>query len=155
MHKILVTSLGNPLRGDDGVGHSVLEILSKNDAISSVVQFYDGSRCGLLSPILSGAFDWVIIIDAIDFNSRAGQWRWFSMDYLGRGDHEDIKTLHLPNLAQIVEIGRALQIALPTILILGVQPSSLHWGTQLSMPVQSSIHEICQEVIDQIRPIIS
>jgi hydrogenase maturation protease len=71
----LVLALGNPLRGDDGVGAAVLNALP---ALPPGVTGMDGGTPGLGLVLSLQGYDRAIILDAAEMGEMPGTWRRFT-----------------------------------------------------------------------------
>lgn len=144
--KTLVLALGNPLRGDDGVGAAVLQQLDQMD-LPPHVTMIDGGTPGLESVLLLQGYQRAIIIDAADMGREAGEWECFSpqnVDF-SRGDIRG--TLHYAGLAEALTLGGVLNILPDEIMIYGVQPEIIGWSPGLSEPVQTAIPQVSTSIL--------
>lgn len=147
-----IIALGNPLRGDDGVGLAVLETLRNTMPAPSNVTLLDCSRGGLLNALLSQGYRRVIIVDAADMGRVPGEWACFGADeaILTSKGEVPCGTLHHSGLAEALELGKALGLAPPKVEIYGVQPLSMSWARGLSTVVQTAIIEICASILEKL-----
>ena len=76
---VLVLGLGNPLRGDDGIGSRVVEELIRRGLPEGVTAL-DGGTGGLdLLQVLEG-WERVVVVDAADVGREPGQFVRFTPD---------------------------------------------------------------------------
>lgn len=147
MNDTIVLALGNPLRGDDGVGAAVLEHLEHESLV-------DGGTSGFEIILLMQGYERAIIIDAADMDLEPGDWRMFSPDEV-RLQSRDLYlrgTLHYAGLAEALSLGEAMGLLPPEIIIFGVQPATIDWDIGLSDPVERAVPAITaavQQVIDR------
>ena len=83
----MVIGLGNPLRGDDGVGVRVAEALAEQ-ALPDDVEVVDGGTQGLGLVNLMEGRQRVILVDAADMGKAPGEFVRFTLDEVrlpGRG----------------------------------------------------------------------
>lgn len=141
----VVLGLGNPLRGDDGVGLAVAAALSRllDRKPIAGVRVVTSERGGLeVLPLLAGASE-AIVVDCLEVERpRPGRVHWLSLDEL-RGSPR-VQGAHEVSLATVLEIGRLLGIEMPaTIAVLGVEA---HPGPdiddRLSPPLAASVDRI-------------
>jgi hydrogenase maturation protease len=146
---LLVLGLGNPLRGDDGIGSRAAELLQQR-GLRDGVEALDAGTAGLdLLRLLDGPRR-VIIVDAADVGLEAGQFARFAPDqveFMGRA--ETLPT-HEVGLAEVLALARALERPLPEIVIFGVQPGSLEWGAGLTPEVEASLASLLEAVLREI-----
>ena len=145
--KTLVLALGNPLRGDDGIGSAVLQCLLATAVFPPHITLIDGGTPGLETALTFQGYERVIVIDAVDFGTRPGTWQRFPLadvSLLGQANMNG--TLHDAGFAEAVALADALGILPPEIILYGVQPTSLAWEMELSPAVQQAIPAICQQI---------
>jgi hydrogenase maturation protease len=155
---LLVLGLGNPLRGDDGIGPRVVEQL-KQRGLPMGVEALDAGVAGfdllyLLAESRAGGGDGpqrVIIVDAADVGLEAGQFARFTPEQVkltgaaeGAGSHE-------AGLAETLALARALERPLPEIVVFGVQPGSLEWGAGLTAEVEAAVPLLVRAVLREIQ----
>ena len=71
----LVLALGNPDRGDDGVGQAVLRDLTERGPLPPTVEVLDGGLAGLETCLLLQGRRRALIVDAADMGLAPGEWR--------------------------------------------------------------------------------
>jgi len=137
--RTLVLALGNPLRGDDGVGAAVLDTL-RDDALPPSVDLIDGGTSGLELVLILQDYPRAIIIDAAEMGLPPGEWRQFSLDevLLHARDPHLRGTMHYAGLAEALVLAEALNQLPQDIVVFGVQPETTDWEQGLSAPVQTA-----------------
>ncbi|MBE2196144.1 MAG: hydrogenase maturation protease [Anaerolinea sp.] len=145
----LVLALGNPLRGDDGVGAAVLAYL-ENCVLPPGVTLLDGGTPGLETALIIRDYGRVIIIDAAEMGTAPGTWRRFSPSHGHlREDQEALRgTLHNAGLAEALALAQALGILPSEIVIYGVQPEIIGWEPGLSDPVRAVVPQIGRKITE-------
>lgn len=153
-HKTLVMALGNPLRGDDGVGVAVLSQLQreKPHCLLDGIDFVDGGTGGLELCLLMQGYERAIIIDAAEMGASAGTCIRITSDQLlsKSGDLGMRGTLHYAGLAEALALGEALRILPTHLVIFGVQPATLDWSVGISHTVQAAIPSICRMICKEL-----
>ena len=149
----LVLSLGNPLRGDDGVGTAVLTLLAAYPIIPPGVVLLDGGTPGLETVLLLEGYQKAIIIDAADMGLAPGEWRRFSSAKLAAQEANLTGTLHQAGLAEALELADALNMLPDEVIIFGIQPGEIGWEPGLSVGVETAVSEVCKAVIEEINEI--
>jgi hydrogenase maturation protease len=98
MHpSVLVIGLGNPLRGDDGVGPRLVEELNHR-GLPGEVTALDGGAGGLdLLQVLEG-WQRVVVVDAADVGREPGQFVRFTLHQAGLAQAADPFSLHSAGL---------------------------------------------------------
>jgi len=145
----LILALGNPLRGDDGIGAAVLEALPN---LPPDVTVLDGGTPGLDLVLRLQGHDRVIILDAADMGEPPGVWRCLTPESVRGLDPQLRGNLHAAGLAEALTLGEALGILPPEIRILGIQPATIDWSPGLSPEVARVIPEVCEAVLRLLRP---
>jgi hydrogenase maturation protease len=146
--KTLVLGLGNLVHSDDGLGVHAIQILTADSRVPSDVVLMDGGTQGLsLLPHIS-AFERVLVIDALDVGEPPGT--------LVRLEGKALQ--NSPGKASVHQLGFAdLMVALELlgespeeIVLLGVQPLSTDWGTELTPPVGEALGRLPDLVLEQL-----
>jgi hydrogenase maturation protease len=149
--KILVLALGNPLRGDDGVGGAVLAALQETAVLPSTITLIDGGTPGLETALTLQGYDKVIVIDAANLGESPGAWRRFSLSDAALIQQAQMNgTLHEADFAEAVALGAALGILPPEMIVYGVQPETIGWETGLSQTVQAIVPVVCQQIRNEL-----
>lgn len=172
-HPTLVLALGNPLRGDDGVGSALLQEIRASAAPLPETSLIEGHPEDLLAALMERNYQRIIILDAADMSLSPGEWRRFtvrnSSDLFQAtvvAAPEAAATLfpsallasssHGLGLAEILALSAATSEAetpadtLPEITIYGVQPESIQWSPALSTAVRNSVPQLCQTILDEL-----
>ncbi len=146
--RTVVLGLGNLVHSDDGAGVRAIEALQTDARVPSGVTLVDGGTQGLsLFPHISGV-PRLIVIDAIDVAQTPGTVLRF----------EGAALAGLPGKATVHQLGFAdLMVALELTdkspgetVVLGVQPGSTEWGTELTGPVQRAMPSLVDCVVAQL-----
>jgi len=146
--KTLVLGLGNLVHSDDGLGVHAIQTLREDPRVPSDVVLMDGGTQGLaLLPHIS-SFQRVLAIDALDVGEAPGT--------LVRLEGKALR--NLPGKASVHQLGFAdLLVALELlddlpeeIVLLGVQPLSTEWGTELTPPVRAALERLPEYVVEQL-----
>jgi hydrogenase maturation protease len=145
--RIRVVAVGNPLRGDDGVGPAVLERLRENP-ISGVDLIDIGSDpLDVVETLLDA--DKVIVIDAARLDREAGHFEIFRAEDLIEMPGGNPFSTHEYGLAEGLNLARALG-CLPDVRIIGIQPQQIELGAGLSSAVAARIPDIVKLVLKEV-----
>lgn len=146
--KTVVVGVGNTIHSDDGAGVHALERLQRDPRLPSGVTLIDGGTHGI--ELLAYLYDSsrLLLLDAVDVGQRAGTLVRMAGDEL-RG---------FPCGASVHQLGVAdLLATLPLvsdtpreIVLLGVQPASTDWGTELSAPVEAALGPLVEAAVEQL-----
>ena len=151
---VLVLGLGNPLRGDDGIGPRLIEALNRR-GLPEEATALDAGTGGLdLLQILEG-WERAIIIDAADVGREPGQFVRFTPDEASFVGSENATSLHNAGLAEVLALADALGQPLPELVIFGVQPEKIGWGEGLSEIVEATLPALVDKVLDEINKFVT
>ena len=149
MKPILILGLGNPLQGDDGIGCRVAQELESR-TLPDDVEVMDGGTPGIGLLNLFEGRQQVIIIDAAEMGRAPGEIvRFRPEDVILTGSTERF-SLHRSGVADALALARELHLALPEIIVFGVQPVQAGWSDQLSPPVQLAVEKVIDAIVGQV-----
>ena len=151
MAKVLILGLGNPFRGDDGVGSAVITALQNQDLPHNVVAL-DGGTPGLETVLTWQGYERVIIVDAADMGMNPGSWkRFLPRDAVFPVGKEAMRgTLHDAGLAEALALAEALDILPPELVFYCIQPGFTGWSPDLTAPVSASVPALCAAISAEI-----
>lgn len=145
----LILGLGNPLRGDDGIGPRFIEELNHHGLPKGVAAI-DGGTGGLdLLPILE-RWEHVVIVDAADMGQGPGQFTRFTPDQVHLARSDNHFSLHHAGLSEVLTLAHALERTLPEMVIFGVQPADVGWRKGLSPKVEAILPELIDAVLNEL-----
>ena len=145
----LVIGLGNSLRGDDGVGVCVAQILAAQ-ALPDDVEVVDGGTQGLGIVNLMEGRQRVILVDAADVGIDSGEFVRFTLDearLLGDDRHLSV---HAAGLRDALLLAQALEVLPDKVVIFGVQPANLEWDSTLSPQVEAALPSLVAAVLAEV-----
>ena len=155
MSETLVLGLGNPWRGDDGLGPAVIRWLQVHGLPPGVVAV-DGGTPGLeLVLTLAGdskgcPYRRALIVDAADLGRAPGEWARFTPAQARlRADGARL-SVHAAGLAEALALGEALGTLPKEVVIFGVQPTGLDWQPGLSAEAQAAVPIVGQAVLQEL-----
>ncbi len=160
--KSAIIGVGNKLMGDEGVGIHAIEYLRNSPSPLPLshqgrgnkvkIDLADGGTGGIALLHIFEKYDRVIIIDAADFGGKPGEVRSFDIDskqIIIKPDSNQV-SLHSVSLAGIIKLAKKLDLKLPKIAIIAVQPEKIAPQMELSSECKSSImivEKILKEII--------
>lgn len=133
----MFVGIGNVLHRDDGAGPYIVRRIHENDHIrvlnaEASVENYIG-KINAINP------DVLILIDCVSFNQKPGYWQFMPIEHV-----KDFTTgTHNISLKKISGFFKA------EVWILGIQPESVSFGEQISVPVLASA-DILIKIINKI-----
>lgn len=147
--RCLVLGLGNPLRGDDGVGPRVVAELRRRglpDGVAAV----DGGTGGLdLLHLLEG-WERAVIVDAALLGRNPGEFVRFTPEEAHPVGSLVSLSSHTAGLADALALAHALGQKLPDIIIYGVQPERMDWEEGLSPAVEAALPRLVEEILAEV-----
>lgn len=146
---MLILTLGNPLRGDDGIGAAIFARLKK-ECLPASVDLVDGGIAGLETVLLLQGYQRAIIIDAADMGLKPGSWRSFTLDEVVLGQADIEGTLHSVGLAEALTLGAALNMLPEEIVIYGIQPENTSWQIGLSTTLNAVIPVVTSMILSDL-----
>lgn len=151
--RTIVLALGNPLRGDDGIGIAIINALEANPRLPQGVDLIDGGTPGIDTSLLLQGYHRAIIVDAAEMGLLPGTWAQFVLNdnaFLKPNDADQLISVHSAGLAEALELGYTLGILPDDITICGIQPSTIGWSSGLSNPVQEAIPAVCSAILEML-----
>ncbi len=145
----LIIGLGNPLRGDDGVGPRVVEALSAR-GLPPGVTAVDGGAGGLSLLQMMEGWRRVVVVDAADVSLEPGQFIRFTPQEARLVEAMDRFSLHYAGLAEVLALARALGRSLPPIAVFGVQPERVDWREGLSPAVEAALPALVEAILMEV-----
>jgi hydrogenase maturation protease len=147
---ILILGLGNPLQGDDGVGCRVAQELEER-TLPDGVEVMDGGTPGVGLLNLFEGRQRVIIVDAAEMGRSPGEWVRFQPEDVTLTGSGQRFSLHRSGVADALALARELRIALPEIVIYGVQPERVDWNDRLSPKVGGAVPQVIEAVLKEVQ----
>lgn len=146
--RIAVLGLGNLMRTDDAVGMLALERLKMDLQLPKDVRLIEGGTLGLdlLHPL--HGITHLLAMDAIDAGAEPGTVLRFAGEAIA--DLPASKSVHLLGFSDLIGAMRLTGDAPEEIVVLGVQPSRIEWGTQLTGTVERAFPLLIEAVLQQV-----
>ena len=144
----VVLGLGNTLHSDDGIGPQAIERLRNDARVPADVALIEGGTLGL--ELLTYIWDcsYLLVLDAVDVGQPPGTLVRMTSDEVqtlpGRG------SVHQMGVADLLVALRVLASRTPEIVLLGVQPASTDWGTELSSAVAAVLPALTDAAIAEL-----
>jgi hydrogenase maturation protease len=144
----IVLGLGNTLHSDDGVGPQAIEKLRSDPRVPGDVSLIEGGTLGL--ELLTYIWDcsYLLVLDAVDVGQPPGT--------LVRMSSQELQTLpgkgsvHQLGVADLLVALRVLANRTPEVVLLGVQPASTEWGTELSPAVGAALDSLVDAAVTEV-----
>lgn len=158
-HRTLILGLGNPIRGDDGVGWRVVEAVMKN--LTKVkkpsegldVDTLSGGGLNLMERLVD--YDRAILVDAMQSGKQPGSVQVFPLEALDNPSAGHLGSTHETNLLTALEIGRRLGAHLPPVggvMVVAIEAQPVfEFSEELSPPVAQAVPEAVQKVMNLLK----
>ncbi len=141
--RIALVSMGSPLKGDDDVANQVLGKVEDREGLLKVRA--ENAPENFIKPIQEFRPDVIVFLDAVDFKGEVGKVRLFSLR-----DMADI----MVNTTHNLPVGVLGQFFPGTrIMVIGIQPKSIDYGTELSRELEFRMPDILRDVEKQLSSI--
>jgi hydrogenase maturation protease len=146
--RIAVVGLGNLMRTDDAAGMLALQQLQKQSQLPEGVMLIEGGTLGLdlMHPLAEATH--LLALDAVDAGEAPGTVLRYSGEAIA--DLPIAKSVHLLGFSDLIGAMRLTGDAPEKIVVLGVQPESTGWGTELSAPVSTALPRLLDAATRQI-----
>lgn len=146
--KVLVLGLGNPDRGDDGVGDIVTRRLYGRLPADVAIWTRSGDMLSLIDDW--AGFDAVVCIDAAAPVDTPG--RVYRVDLTVSALPRDFALVssHAFGLSDAVELARNLRVALPHIVIYALEGRCFDSGVTVTTEVAAAAAEVAEQVVAEV-----
>jgi hydrogenase maturation protease len=145
---IALLGLGNLMRTDDAVGMLTLSSLAECGWLSPEVRIIEGGTLGLdLLDSLRG-ISHLLVLDAVDTGVSPGSLMRFEGEEI---DNLPVsKSVHLLGFSDLMGALRLIDAAPEAVVLLGVQPASTDWGTNLTPELEPAQQTLMQFALAQL-----
>jgi hydrogenase maturation protease len=151
---VVVLSIGNSLRTDDGMGgHAMRALQARLGELESEVRLVDGSVMGLELIAHVDDATALIVLDAVDAGREPGE--------LIRLEGDDVPavidpkmSMHQAGLADLLATLKLIGRAPSELVLLGLQPAVIDWGTELSPVIQAALPRLVNAAEREVRRVL-
>ena len=145
----MVIGVGNLLLRDEGAGIHAVQDLQKKD-LPPDVEVIDAGVAGVgLLDFFSGARK-LVLIDAAEMGLEPGAVvRFTPEDVRFRSGALKFSTHDLA-LPEVLTLARALNRCPSEVVIIGIQPKEISWGTELTPKVQLAVPRVVELVLKEL-----
>ena len=147
--RIVVIGVGNLLLKDEGIGIHAVKALQEIDLPRDVELIDGGTSPDLIAYTRAG--DKMIIIDAAKAGGEPGAVYRFTPEDLTEGKGT-LTSAHEMGVAENLKLMALTGDEPREIVIIGIEPKDIDWGTELSPEIQGKLPEIIKVVLGEIRP---
>lgn len=146
--KVLVIGLGNPDRGDDGVGAIVARGLAGRLPPDAVVKVRSGDLLSLIDDW--DGFDAVVCIDAAAPAGVHGRISRLDLNSTELPRNLTLRSSHAWGLAEAIALGRSLQRAPRQIIVYAIEGNSFDGGAALTPAAAAATHVVADRVVAEV-----
>ncbi|MFE2064366.1 hydrogenase maturation protease [Streptomyces sp. NPDC059467] len=147
--RVVVVGVGNPLRGDDGIGPAVVEALRGRIPDDTVLAVSDGEPARLLD--LWRDADTVIVVEALRTHpARPGELHTLTPAQAA-GHARATASTHAFGLGDCLALAEALGRMPPRFVVHAVEAADVGLGERLSDAVRSALPELTTRVAASVR----
>ena len=144
---VQVVGLGNPDRGDDGVGLLVAELVGNCLPSRIPVQKLTGDLLSLLD--IWRSVDAVILVDATCSQGKPGTIRRIDAGKNPLPSRSFPTSSHAFDLDQVIELARSLGVMPEPLLVYGIEGSEFDLGVGMTHAVEAAAHLAAEQVAQE------
>lgn len=146
---VFVVGVGNLIHADDGLGVHAIQKLQNDARVPGNVTLIDGGTFGVELLAYVQDCSRLILLDAVDVGKKPGTLVRMTGDELrgfpcGASVHQLGVADLLATLPLVSDITRE-------IVLLGAQPASTDWGTELTPPVAAVLEKLVDAAVEQLQ----
>lgn len=148
---ILIIGIGNPDRGDDGVGIFAIERLRLLNLWGIQLLQHSGEGTSLIDLWQTNRAAIIYIIDAMYSGLPAGSVQYFEVhNHPLPSCFSQQTSTHAFGLAEAVELARSLGCLPQRLLIYGIEGLCFDFGAPLSLVVESASHKVVELLLSEL-----
>jgi hydrogenase maturation protease len=114
------------------------------------VEVIDGGTQGLGIVNLMAERQRVVFVDAAEMGRPPGQFVRFTPDQARLLGDDVHLSVHAAGLRDALLLSQTLQVLPGQVIIFGVQPASLEWGSELSAPVEAALPDLVAAILAEV-----
>lgn len=146
--KIVVLGVGNLLLGDEGVGVHLVHRLKATNPQYSNVEFIDAGT-SMNVPAIIDKVDKLIILDAVNGGKKPGTIYHFNVDQIDYRWNTPL-SFHQFGVLDSLRILELLDKKPKDIVVIGIEPKLIDWGTELTPEIEAKLPQILKLVEEEI-----
>ena len=148
--KVAIIGIGNLLFKDEGIGVHTIRALEAVEVPAHVdLELIDGGTSPDLAALLDNALDKLVIIDAVKAGGKPGKIYRIKPEDLALEESKEISAHELglrQNLKMMLLSGKKPK----EVVIIGVEPEEIGWGTDLSPLLEQKMPQIIKAICEEI-----
>lgn len=143
-----IIGLGNPLKGDDGIGILLVKEIEEK-SIPSNVRVFDAGTGGMKILHLLSDLEKVIIVDAIHFGGEPGESVFFEPDEVNSLSQS--KSTHDTNFLDVLKISERLEEEPEEVVIMGIEPKDVSLNEGLSPELERKKPDLTEKLYERVK----
>jgi hydrogenase maturation protease len=147
-NKFTIIGVGNPYRGDDGVGPQIAEVLKSKGLPNVEVILASGEGVALMQSM--DFKDFVLLFDAVHSGAAAGTIFRFDANKEPIPSKFFNYSTHAFSVAEAVELARALSCLPKRLIVFGIEGEKFEPGAGLSSSVERALHQVVEQATQLI-----
>jgi hydrogenase 3 maturation protease len=141
--KTIIIGVGNPLRGDDGVGIKILEYLENMDLPDVMILNIETVPGAFIGKVSEYEPTHVLLVDAANFHGQPGDAKLMSSSQIVGGTA--VSTHSLPLTIFITYIEKTFN---GKVNLLGIQPKRIEFYTEMTPELEEASKKISKILIE-------
>jgi len=150
--RVLVAAVGNPDRGDDGVGPFVAQKLSDSLPAAAKLVVRSGDIMSLIEDW--AGIDAAILVDAAAPNGSPGRVHRIDLAEEKLPPELSFSSSHAFGVAEAIELARVLDLAPKRIIVYAIEGVSFGAGAPFTPPVLRAAGEVADCIAGEVRHIL-
>jgi hydrogenase maturation protease len=152
MGKKVAIGMGNYLMQDDGIGPKVIEQI----CLRKLDQDFEAEDIATDGLRLFRHFNYetekIVIVDSAFMGQEPGAVMVFSPDQIQTKTQRKCQPIstHEGDILNLINLGKMLQLPIPKIKIVAVEPEQIEIGDELSARLKSKMEEVIQQVVQEL-----
>ena len=147
IENVLILGIGNTLLSDEGIGVHLVDRMRQRVGELAGIEYMDGGTLSftLAEPIARA--DGLIVVDAARMDSPPGTLKVFHDEEMDRYLSGNRASVHEVSLTDLLDIARLSECLPQARCLIGIEPASVGWGEQPSVPVAQAIDPGIDEIL--------
>jgi len=149
--RTVVMGIGNPLLSDEGLGVEAVRRVAER-GLPQAVELVDAGTASLdiLLSLAGEKVSKLVIVDAVSGGQTPGTVYRIDLSQAElAGEHGDL-SLHDLRLPDSLTMAGLAGLDCDQVVVLGVEPGRLEWGTELSPDVQDTMDRLVELVVEEV-----
>jgi hydrogenase maturation protease len=145
-----IIGLGNMMRGDDGIGSSVIEYILNNRLEQDFYALDFATNAWGILPLLTTETEKILLIDCSYMQETPGTVKFFPLDCVVNQDKASVEN-HESSITQLVKVATLAGYHIPTIYIMGIEPVCIKTELSLSAVLENKLVDYAEDAVNFIQ----